>query len=286
MSIHCVDYPPGAMKIESPIRFARSRSVCLALAFACISIATSSTVFADPGDTPAALQTRYRELLALFPEDRQGFGVDADKNADGPELVADHQPMTYGFVLSAEVLHYRFDRNDESARRVRKAMRWLIDNRDLDGDGKPGWGLPQAWRAWGHEPNPHHQPYTITTGIVLNGLLDALAIRDFWSAAEREETLALCAQVALRWCREMWTDGYGGGYFWYSPSPLDDIFGVNAPSMFLGSLARLLHEYGGHFAVGDRQLVQRALRCPRESDREHRATARRPALLALRAAAK
>lgn len=201
-------------------------------------------------------ERRYRDLLATFPEDRQGFGKDADKNADGPELVTDHQPMTYGFVISAEARHFRFDRNDESRRRVRKAARWLLDHRDLDGDGKPGWGLPQAWPAWGHAPNPHHQPYTITTGIVLDGLLDALDLPDFWSAAERQEMLALCVQVAMRWCRELWSEGYGGGYFWYSPSKLDDIFGVNAPSMFLGSLARLVHEHGDQFSDADRQLVR------------------------------
>ena len=147
----------------------------------------------DSGGAPASsgaaaagqpsLSVLYRDLLALFPEDRQGFGLDPLQNLDGQPLITDHQPMTYGFVLSAEARHFRFDRNAESGRRVRKAVRWLIDNRDLDGDGKPGWGLPQAWPAWGHAPNPHNQPYTITTAIVLNGMLDALSIRDFWSAA-------------------------------------------------------------------------------------------------------
>jgi|GEM_PF-271756 len=198
----------------------------------------------------------YQQLLATFPEDQQGFSKDADKNADGPELVSDHQPMTYGFVLSAEALHFCADHNAESGRRVRKAARWLIDNRDLDRDGKPGWGLPQSWAAWGHAPNPHHQPYTITTGIVLNGLLDSLEIQDFWSAAERDEMLTLCVQVANRWCQEVWSDGYGGGYFWYSPSKLDDIFGVNAPSVFLGALARLLQQHGDRFGKGNRELAQ------------------------------
>ena len=205
-----------------------------------------------------SLSALYRDLLALFPEDRQGFGLDPLQNLDGQPLITDHQPMTYGFVLSAEARHFRFDRNAESGRRVRKAVRWLIDNRDLDGDGKPGWGLPQAWPAWGHAPNPHNQPYTITTAIVLNGMLDALSIRDFWSAAERDEMLDFMVQVARRWCRELWTEGYGGGYFWYSPSPADDIFGVNAPTMFLGSLARLLRDYGGRFTEADRKLVRHA----------------------------
>ena len=170
----------------------------------------------------------YRDLLALFPEDRQGFGLDPDKNLDGQTLISDHQPMTYGFVLSAEARHFRFDRNAESGRRVRKAVRWLIDNRDLDGDGKPGWGLPQAWPAWGHAPNPHNQPYTITTAIVLGrhvGRPQPSATSGPPPGATRCWTLMV--QVALRWCRELWTEGYGGGYFWYSPSPADDIFGVN-----------------------------------------------------------
>ena len=55
---------------------------------------------------------------------------------------------------------------------------------------------------------------------------------------------------------ELWTEGYGGGYFWYSPSPADDIFGVNAATMFLGSLARLLRDYGGRFTDADRELVR------------------------------
>lgn len=209
--------------------------------------------------TAASLQKvreSYQQLLALFPEDQQGFSKDADKNADGPELVTDHQPMTYGFVLSAEALHFRSDRNAESGDRVRKAARWLLDNRDLDGDGKPGWGLPQSWPAWGHAPNPHHQPYTITTAIALAGLLDALAIHDFWSVDERDEMLSLSVEVTMRWCKEMWSEGYGGGYFWYSPAKLDDIFGVNAPAMFLGSLARLLKEDGVRFSDADRQLAQ------------------------------
>lgn len=49
----------------------------------------------------------YQQLLATFPEDRQGFSKDTDKNADEAEPIADHQPMTYGLVLSAEARHFR-----------------------------------------------------------------------------------------------------------------------------------------------------------------------------------
>ena len=192
--------------------------------------------------------------------------------------------MTYGFVLSAEARHFRFDRNAESGRRVRKAVRWLIDNRDLNGDGKPGWGLPQAWPAWGQRTNPHNQPYTITTAIVLQGMLDALAIRDLWSAAKRDEMLDFMVQVAQRWCRELWTEGYGGGYFWYSPSPADDIFGVNAP--------RCSWAAWPDFSRLRRPIYRRrsgtrpaSLRRSGQGRRSYRAVARRAAVLVLRAAA-
>lgn len=69
--------------------------------------------WARPGNTRSALEDRYRTLLATFPEDLQGFGLDADKSADGPESITDHQPMTDGLVLSAEADHFAFDGNDE-----------------------------------------------------------------------------------------------------------------------------------------------------------------------------
>jgi hypothetical protein len=193
----------------------------------------------------------YSQLIAMYPEDDQGLG----KEKVFPTI--EEQPMTYGLVLSAESIHFRATHGEESQRRIRKAVRWLLDNQDLDRDGKPGWGLPQSWDAFSDGTfNPTNQPYTITTAIVLNGLMDSLALADFWSHAERKEIDAVMANVAVRWCKEIWSKGYGGGYFWYSPSAVDDIFAVNSPSMFTGSLARLLHEHADAFSRGDRALVQ------------------------------
>lgn len=191
----------------------------------------------------------YMQLLALYPEEHQGLGI--ENWTPGIE----EQPMTYGLILSAEAARYRRTGQDEPERRIRKALAWLLDNRDLDRDGKPGWGLPQPWDAFQDgSTNPVNQPYTITTAIVLNGMLDALRL-PIWSRGQRDEIRKLAAQVAVRWCREMWSQGFKGGYFWYSPSRADDIFAVNSPSMFMGSLARLLHEQADAFAE-ERQLVQ------------------------------
>lgn len=193
----------------------------------------------------------YTQLIAMYPEEDQGLG----KEKVFPTI--EEQPMTYGLILSAESLHFHATHDEGSRQRIRKSVRWLLDNQDLDRDGKPGWGLPQAWDAFSDGTlDPTNQPYTITTAIVLNGLMDSLALNDFWSHAERKEIETVMANVAVRWCKEIWSKGYGGGYFWYSPSPVDDIFAVNSPSMFTGSLARLLHEHSDAFNRIDRALVQ------------------------------
>lgn len=205
-----------------------------------------------------AIRDSYRKLLMLFPEDRQGYGLDRYK------LATEDQPMSYGLILSAEAIRARNEKAEkdspshkESRRRVKKAAAWLLENADLDRDGKPGWGLPQSWDAWGDgTENPCHQPYTITTAIVLAGLLDALAAPELFDEDQRMEIQRVMREVAIRWCREVWSYGYGGGYFWYSPNKADDIFGINATAMFLGSLVRLLDEQGESLSVEQRKLIQ------------------------------
>jgi hypothetical protein len=193
----------------------------------------------------------YTQLIAMYPEEDEGLGKEKVFST------IEEQPMTYGLVLSAESLRFRATHGEESRLRIRNAVRWLLDNQDLDRDGKPGWGLPQAWDAFSDGTlNVTNQPYTITSAIVLNGLMDSLELDDFWSHAERKEIDTVMANVAVRWCKEIWSKGYGGGYFWYSPSAVDDIFAVNSPSMFTGSLARLLHEHAEAFNRSDRALVQ------------------------------
>jgi hypothetical protein len=221
--------------------------------FPCVLILVAGLGRAGGADAPdrTAGRKAYEKLIAKFPEDRQGFGVDTHLGA------VDHQPMTYGLVLSAEAIRLKHAPNEDSRRRVTKATAWLLENQDLDGDGKPGWGLPQPWDAWADgTTNPAHQPYTITTAICLDSLLDALAVPELWTDAQRDEIRGLMRKIVLRWCRELWSEGYGGGYFWYSPDPNDEVFGINASVMFLGSMSRLLAEQPGVFSDDERQLVQ------------------------------
>jgi len=81
----------------------------------------------------------YTALLAEFPLESQGRGPDPL----APGQVADHA-TAYAQVLSSESFRHRVEPDGESSSRIRRAARWLIDNSDLDGDGKKGWGFPFA----------------------------------------------------------------------------------------------------------------------------------------------
>ena len=169
----------------------------------------------------------------------------------------EEQPMTYGLILSAEVLRFRSSPNEEGRRRIRKAVQWLLENADSDGDGLPGWGLPQAWDAFADgSVNKAHHPYSITTAIVLLGLQDALSTPSLWTNAEKEAIRKIVINVSTRWAKDVWTEDANGGFFWYSPSPSDAHFVPNVSAMFLGSLARLLHEQGDFLNDSERKLIQ------------------------------
>lgn len=192
------------------------------------------------------LKTAYGELLALFPEKAQGKGRDRGKI----EVIAE-QPMTYGLVLSAEALRYGTISTDEGKRRVRQAARWLLDNSRLAEDGKIGWGLPFAWNEY-----PKHTGYTITTAVVLEGLLDALTLHDFWEKDERGKILRTIREGVVRWCREMWIENHAGGYFRYSTHDTGPgWFCVNAPAMFLGAMARFRVEHADAVSKSDGKII-------------------------------
>jgi len=211
------------------------------------------------GTAPAAdnalacpdLATAYRELLRLLPEEHPGRGIDrwGEKG-----VVADH-PMTYGLVLSAEALRFEAEPGDEGRRQIRGTTRWLVANSGLSADGKPGWGVPYDWGE-----RPRNTSYTITTAVVLEGLLDAVRADVGWTADEVNEIVDLMRQVADRWCTDLWMDGQGGGYFCYAGHDKKPCgFYVNAPVMFLGSLARLLHEHGRAIPPDRRELFESRL---------------------------
>jgi hypothetical protein len=194
----------------------------------------------------------YSDLLAQFPEDHQGEGPEPSG-----QVGIVHQPKTYALIVSAETLRLLAFPNDESRRRIRKAVRWLLDNADLDNDGIPGWGFPYAWDAFGDGTlTPAYTPYTIDTAFVLLGLLDALKIQSFWADAERWEILNVIREVCVQWSEDTWSDTARGGFFWYSRSAFDAHFVTNVSAMFAAALLRAITEQKDVFLDPEHQLVQ------------------------------
>jgi hypothetical protein len=185
----------------------------------------------------------YRQLLKQFPENKQGYSQEVGLS------LKSHQPMTYALVLSSEVFHFRARSEKESRRRITNAVHWLVEHADQDKDGEVGWGLPQSWDAFSDGTvNKKNHPYTITTAIVIQSLLDALSLPGFWDQKEAARIRDTVDRTAYRWCTQLWTEKPWGGYFWYSPAAWDAHFVPNVSAMFLGVLARYVKEHKSHLS--------------------------------------
>jgi hypothetical protein len=140
--------------------------------------------------------------------DRQGYHM------DGFGVFAD-EPMTYGLILLAESRRYRATGSAEALARCRNCVTFLTTNKDVDGDGVSGWSLDRDWDAFGDGTvNPRGTVYAITTGIILDGLME------FYSEVTLDSVPAL----------------FTNGYFAYSNSPNDAHFVPNASSYYAGAV--------------------------------------------------
>ena len=192
----------------------------------------------------------YLQLLEKFPIEDQGLS----REPTFPDT--EEQPLTYALLLTAESLRYRVAPTDQGRQRIRNATNWLIANRDLDPDGKPGWGLPDAYDAFGDGTvNPANQAYTFTTAMVMPAIMDSESLPNFWSEAERAGFQHVLKQVALRWVQEAYTESSTGSFFWYSTNTNDAKFVTNDSAIIAGALARLLRQYPFLFTTSEQELI-------------------------------
>lgn len=188
-------------------------------------------------------EAMFKSLLALHPENAQGVGPEAVF----PGIHA--QPMTYGLLLMSECGWYRYLPSEEGRRRLREALHWVIRNPDLDEDGLVGWGLPNAWNAFGdNSVNPPNHPYTITSAIVAEGLLEAIDLhRDLREMSPfLDRDMAIAREELLdfwrRWSACLWTDQGSESFFWYSPSTEDANDVCNVNGFMIGMSVHLLSQ--------------------------------------------
>lgn len=199
---------------------------------------------------------KYESLLNMFQDENLGNSLEPSLKPPGPY----EQPMTYGLILSAESLHYDVIDTYESKERIRSAAGWLINNSDLNGDGKPGWGLPQSWDAFSDgTTNTENHPYSITTSIVLEGLLDSLKIEGVWSADEEKKIKDLVSQVAFYWLENVYIGDEESGYIGYSTEPSDMYNCPNISGMFLSNLVRMVTEHDDIFNKIEKQFIAKRI---------------------------
>lgn len=198
-------------------------------------------------------ESYYEILLEKFPEKQQGYGPDTLNQES-----ANDYPMTYGYVLASELKRYSWQPTSEGKRRIQNSVKWLIDNIDLNQDGKPGWGLPEPFDAWGDGTvNPRHQEYTITTAVCLKSLIDAVTFNDVLSIQDRKHSRQAIEDVATLWCTEYTSTGSTGDYFWYSTAACDNVYCVNVSAMLVGSLSQLLSASANcNWDLADRQKIE------------------------------
>jgi len=165
--------------------------------------------------------------------------LDANYPGRGIDIFNDEikdRPMAYGLILSAEANRYMYTSDTIALYNVRKCGYWLIKNSDLNDNGIKGYGLADPWDAFSDgSVNPTHQEYTITTAIVVKGLMDWYEIEmDLIIQEQIIETIEGCLNPFL-------DDTYNSpsGMPAYSFNENDKIYDDFNPASFLaGQLQR------------------------------------------------
>lgn len=199
-----------------------------------------------------------RDLLKHFEEGGvQGAEIDFDGSST--------QPMTVALLLRAQMVVGQ--KEQQSWDRARASVDWLIAHCDDDHAGEPGWGLPDAWDAFGDgKVNPANQPYRITTALVAEALLDACAVSGVMRPVAREKILNLLTYLFKTWSARYVSRGKRT-YYWYSISATDAQFVPNVSAYFAG-VARFgtIKDADQFVAVLDRDYAQPRYRITPQAD--------------------
>ncbi len=108
----------------------------------------------------------------------------------------------------------------------------------------PGFGLPDAWDAFGDgSVNPAMTAYVWQSGMVALGVVKILRVLDHLGHAEVGSVREFAIALMTRWDAH-YTRIADGGYWWYSAEPADNI-AVHNTSALLAMAGQMLSELGG-----------------------------------------
>ena len=152
------------------------------------------------------------------------------------------RPMAYSLILSALSNYHQVSQDDVYITEIRNCGYWLINNSDIDRDGIYGFGLPEAWDAFGDgSVNPPHNEYTITTAIAIKGLLDWL---DADSEAPQEEINSTINLLLQPYLSGLYNSP--SGLYAYSLNENDLKYDVFNPAAFLAGQMQRYSQIAEH----------------------------------------
>lgn len=168
-------------------------------------------------------ETNYINLVRLLNPVSPGSGIDYYNNE-----VKD-RPMAYGLILSAETKRYKYTKNIDALKNAKNYFLWIKNNSDLNNNKISGYGLADEWDAFSDGTiNPPNQEYTITTGIVINGLLDYYNIA---TELEKVEIITLVKGCVSPYLRS--DNNSPDGLYTYSLNTNDENWSVFNPAIYL-----------------------------------------------------
>ncbi len=117
--------------------------------------------------------------------------------------------------------------------------------------GGPGFGLDEAWDAFGDgSTNPAFTGYTWQSGMVALGVAKIARVLDDADHPDAAATREYAAALIARWDAH-YTDVADGGYWWYSTEPSDAI-AVHNTSALVALASETVVDAGGDAALGVR----------------------------------
>lgn len=117
--------------------------------------------------------------------------------------------------------------------------------------GGPGFGLPDAWDAFGDgSENPAFTAYTWQSGMVVLGVAKVARALQVAEHDQTQTTVDYATALVQRWDTN-YTSVADGGYWWYSTQPSDAI-AVHNTSALVAMAAQIASEVGGDASLAER----------------------------------
>ncbi len=165
-----------------------------------------------------------------------------------------------GYVLQAigELLwaarEYDLDARDSLIEAALGEVAELQASADQVVGGGPGFGLPDAWDAFGDgSTNPAFTAYTWQSGMVALGVAKIARVLVDLEHPEADAVRTFGVELVQRWDSH-YTDVADGGYWWYSTEPSDAI-AVHNTSALVAMASAILIDAGDKALPDDRPVA-------------------------------